>query len=120
MAMSRRKRLIFTAIAVALVGIITGLLPGCTPPASTSKQAFNEVIIRGRAFIPDPITVTAGTTVTWINQDAEDHSVDSEDGLFDGDLAPGDSFSSTFNEPGTYTYYCELHYDQGVHKVIVE
>jgi plastocyanin len=122
MAMSKRRRLIFTAIAVALVGIVTGLLPGCTPtPTPTPTQAANEVIIMGRAYVPDPIIVTAGTTVTWINQDAEEHSVSSEEGLFDGVLDEiGGSFSHTFNEPGTFIYRCVLHFEQGTHLVIVE
>ncbi len=106
--MTFRKRLIFTAIAVALVGIVTGLLPGCasTPtPTPTSTQAANEVIIRGRALLPDPITVTAGTTVTWTNEEFDVHTITSDDGLFNRDLALGDSFSYTFNEPGTFIYH---------------
>ena len=102
--MSKRKRLIFTAIAVALVGIVTGLLPGCAS-TSTPKQAANEVIIMGRAFKPNPITVTAGTTVTWTNQDPQSHVVTSDDGLFLFELALHDSFSYTFYEPGTFTYH---------------
>ena len=124
MAMSKRKRLIFTAIAVVLVGIITGLLPGCalTPsPASTPQQAANEVIIFGGAFIPDPITVTAGTTVTWTNQESEIHTVTSDDDLFDAELNFRDSFSYTFNEPGTFSYHCSYRYfDMFDYKVIVE
>ncbi len=27
----------------------------------------------------------------------------------DGDLSPGDSFSFTFDRPGTYTYFCSIH-----------
>jgi plastocyanin len=103
-AMGKRKRLIFTAIAVALLGIVTGLLPGCTP-TPTPTQAANEVIILGRAFIPMTITVTAGTTVTWTNQDPQSHVVTSDDGLFFFELALHDSFSYTFTEPGTFTYY---------------
>ncbi len=96
MAMSKRKRLIFTAMAVALVGIVTGLLPGCaSTPSPTSTQAANEVIILGRAMIPGTITVTAGTMVTWTNMDSEDHIVASVtnvggelDGLFNVPLGP--------------------------------
>ncbi len=122
--MSERKRLIFTAMAITLVGIVTGLLPGCasTPsPASTPKQAANEVIIFGHAFNPDPLTVTASTTVTWTNQEFEPHTVTSDDLLFDTELVSGDSFSYTFNEPGTFSYHCDLHYfDMIDYRVIVE
>jgi plastocyanin len=108
MTMSKRKGIISTTIAVALVGIVAGLLPGCasTPtPTPTSTQAANEVIIRGRALLPDPITVTAGTTVTWTNEEFDVHTISSDDGLFNADLAPGMSFSYTFNGPGTFIYH---------------
>ncbi len=121
MAMSKRKRLIFTAIAVALVGIVTGLLPGCPAPASTPKPAANEVTVLGRAYSPNPITVTAGTTITWTNQDLTTHTITSYDELFFGELAYHDSFSYTFNEPGIFPYYCEYHfYDMFDGEVIVE
>jgi plastocyanin len=122
--MTFRTRVIFTAIAVALVGIVTGLLPGCTPsPTSTPTptQAFNEVTILGLAFSPMTITVTAGTTVTWTNQEPVTHVVTSDDDLFFQELELHDSFSYTFNEPGTFTYYCMRHYfDMYDAKVIVE
>ena len=132
MTMSKRKGIISTTIAVALVGIVAGLLPGCaSTPTPTSTQAANEVIILGRAMIPDPITVTAGTTVTWTNMDSEDHIVASVSntggelgGLFNvplGPLAgPPESFSYTFNEPGTFSYRCNFHEDMFGYKVIVE
>ncbi len=121
--MSKRKRHIFTAMAVALVGIITGLLPGCaSTPTPTPTQAANEVIIRGRALLPDPITVTAGTTVTWTNQGLDVRTITSDDGLFEADLALGESFSYTFNEPGIFIYHAiPLNADEMFDgKVIVE
>ncbi len=120
--MGKRKRLIFTAIAITLVGIVTGLLPGCaSTPSLTFTQAANEVIMTGRAYIPDPITVTVGTTVTWINEDPEAHSVTSDDDLFDADLSTGMSFNYTFTERGTFSYRCAIHYyEPGGYKVIVE
>ena len=125
MAMSKRRRLIFAVIIIALAGIVTGLLPGCaSTPSPASTQAANEVIILGRAFIPDTITVTAGTTVTWTNVDSEDHIVASNDGLFYVPLGPlsgpPESFSYTFNEPGIFNYRCQYHEDMFGYKVIVE
>ena len=108
MAMSKRRRLIFAVIIIALAGIVTGLLPGCastSTPTPTPTQAANEVIIRGRALLPDPITVTVGTTVTWTSEEFDVHTITSDDGLFDRDLALGGSFSYTFNEPGTFIYH---------------
>jgi amicyanin len=56
------------------------------------------------------IQVRAGTTVTWTNQDNVPHSVTFKNGMKDsGLLNQGQSFSYTFNTPGTYQYYCSVH-----------
>jgi len=54
--------------------------------------------------------VRAGTTVTWTNQDNVPHSITFKNGMKDsGLLYQGQSFSYTFNTPGTYQYYCSVH-----------
>jgi amicyanin len=54
--------------------------------------------------------VRAGTTVTWTNQDSVPHSITFKNGMKDsGLLYQGQSFSYTFNTPGTYQYYCSVH-----------
>jgi plastocyanin len=56
------------------------------------------------------IQVRTGTTVTWTNQDSAPHSVTFKNGMKDsGLLYQGQSFSYTFNTPGTYQYYCTVH-----------
>jgi plastocyanin len=70
----------------------------------------NEVWIQGMTFSPATITVTAGTTITWTNQDAVAHTVTSNTGLFNsGSISSNGSFSNTFNTAGTYPYYCSFH-----------
>lgn len=72
--------------------------------------AENEVNIFAYEFLPGNLEVTAGTTVTWINNDVIDHTVTASDGSFDsGTMLPGDSFSHTFDEPGTFEYLCSTH-----------
>jgi plastocyanin len=62
------------------------------------------------AYQPGDITVPAGATVTWVNKDTVLHSATADDGSFDtGLLDPGASASVTFDKPGTYVYYCEMH-----------
>ncbi|MGH8871215.1 MAG: cupredoxin domain-containing protein [Acidimicrobiia bacterium] len=63
------------------------------------------------AFSPDTLTVPVGTTVTWENTDASlPHTSNSDDGVWDsGTLNPGDDFSFTFDEAGTFTYVCRIH-----------
>jgi plastocyanin len=61
-------------------------------------------------FVPARLTVKAGTTVTWRNEDDIPHTVTSATRLFKSKaLDTADSFSFTFTEPGTYEYFCSLH-----------
>lgn len=73
-----------------------------------------EVRIDNFAFVDGTIEVEVGTTVTWVNGDATRHTVtsgadDAADGRFDGDIPAGGSFSVTFDEPGEYPYFCDIH-----------
>jgi plastocyanin len=69
------------------------------------------VDISGFAFSPGAVTIGVGDTVTWTNNDAVPHTATSVGSpvAFDGEMAPGESFSFTFLEAGTYDYICELH-----------
>jgi plastocyanin len=70
----------------------------------------NEVWIKGSAFGPSSITISAGTTITWTNKDAVVHTVTSDNGLFDsGNLTVNSTFSRQFTTPGTYPYHCTPH-----------
>uniref|UniRef100_UPI002589A9E7 cupredoxin domain-containing protein n=1 Tax=Thiomonas sp. TaxID=2047785 RepID=UPI002589A9E7 len=61
-------------------------------------------------FHPDSVTVAPGTTVTWTNDDAFGHTTTSDAKLWDsGVLAPGKSFSRTFDKPGSFPYHCAVH-----------
>ena len=80
---------------------------GSGPNCSQSSNCFN----------PDTITVAPGTTVEWQNNDKVSHTVtsgspsDNQTGtVFDSSLiAAGKDFSFTFNNPGTYNYFCQVH-----------
>ena len=62
------------------------------------------------SFSPTSLTVTAGTTVTWKNNDNTTHTATADDGSFDsGNIAPGASFSHTFSAAGTIAYHCSIH-----------
>ena len=84
--------------------------PG-TPSADTPTPASEvSVEIKDFAFNPATLTIAAGTTVTWTNNDTTAHTVTAADGSFDsGNLAPGDSFSFTFEDAGTFDYVCSYH-----------
>jgi plastocyanin len=77
--------------------------------------ATDEVVARNINFEPADIEVEAGTTVTWVNEDIVNHTVTSgpagdPDGMFDEPLqSDGDDVTVTFDEAGTFAYYCDLH-----------
>ncbi len=83
---------------------------------SSGKAAqTSTVAIKDFAFSPATITVKAGTTVTWTNQDSAAHTVTSESSSkesFDsGSMAKGKTFSHTFKTAGTFNYICTFHPD---------
>ncbi len=81
-------------------------------PAQLAATAPNSVTIDNFAFGPAAMTVAAGTKVTWTNRDDEPHTVVSADDprvFKSGALDTGDSFSFTFDRPGTYRYFCSIH-----------
>jgi plastocyanin len=68
------------------------------------------VTIKDYKFAPATVKIAAGSTVTWINRDADVHTVMSATGLFvSGALDTDDKFSYTFTKPGTYVIACSLH-----------
>ena len=90
------------------------LAPLLALSASGLAQAGGAEVIKISAknfmFSPATITVKAGSTVTWTNLDEEPHTVFSDAGLFrSGALDTKDSFSFTFDKPGTYHYLCTIH-----------
>jgi len=61
-------------------------------------------------YDPKMLTVKAGTTVTWINEDRVVHTVTARDrGFNSGNMQKGERWSFTFTEPGQYDYYCIPH-----------
>jgi len=79
-------------------------------PADEPAPASAAVNISDFAFAPNALEVTAGTTVTWTNNDGAAHTVTADDGSFDsGSIGTGGSFSVTFDAPGTYAYHCNIH-----------
>jgi plastocyanin len=70
--------------------------------------ASNMVTIKNFAFSPASLTIKAGTTVTWTNQDSASHTISSAS-FSSGNLATGDKFQFTFTNPGTYAYSCGIH-----------
>jgi predicted secreted protein with PEFG-CTERM motif len=67
-------------------------------------------------FIPSTVTIDVGGEVIWENADTMSHTITSGtaaeglDGHFDSSLVmSGSTFSHTFNEAGTFDYFCMVH-----------
>ena len=67
-------------------------------------------------FIPSMVTIDVGGEVTWENDDTAAHTITSgtpaggPDGHFDSSLVmAGSSFSHTFDEAGSFDYFCMVH-----------
>ncbi len=94
-----------------------------SPPASPATGKTIEIM--SSKFSPDTLTIGVGETVTWINKDSVSHwpasavhpthAVYPEAGGCMGSkfdackaLSPGESFSFTFNQKGTWGYHDHL------------
>ena len=89
-----------------------------SPSTPSSPTAVNVTIAQGAstlgasAFVPNPVTISAGTTVTWINTDtaSSSHDVAADNGSFDaGTMTNGARFSFTYQTRGTFPYHCLRH-----------
>ena len=84
-------------------------LAGCGGSDDGTPVATTEVAMaKSYRFDPSRITVDAGSTVTWRNDDNFTHTVQ-VDGQDDRKVERGESVSITFPKPGTYRYVCTLH-----------
>lgn len=107
---------------LTFVGLLAGACGG-------DNQVTAAVTVKGFIFSPNPLTIDSGTTVTWTNRDQILHTVTAgttsggddanKTGLFDAPLdGVGKTFTHTFDEPGTYDYFCDRHHSM-MGKVVV-
>lgn len=121
--------------AVALVGCASAAAPSPSPKASpTASPNPVAISIKGFAFTTKALEIVRGTTVTWTNEDPVPHTVttgvapptfpplpsgasptptpslSSGDGKVNsGRIESTRTFSFTFNEAGTFSYFCGIH-----------
>lgn len=63
-----------------------------------------------KAYSPSVIKISAGTTVTWTNDDQVIHTVTDLGNEFDsGFIQPDDTWEHTFDAKGNYYYFCSIH-----------
>jgi len=110
MQRSKAPELVVAGLAaVLLVGSVAGFANAMEDP-DDGPAVPGEVRIEGFAFGPDAVTVEVGATVTWTNHDGTTHTVTQNGALLDSpDLTTGDAYEVTFDEPGSYEYFCKFH-----------
>jgi LPXTG-motif cell wall-anchored protein len=98
------KRLLYLSILSMAAMLIS-------VPAASAQDDMT-VSIQDFFFDSGQLSVAPGTTVTWVNEGQAPHTTTADDGTWDsGTLQPGEDFSFTFDQPGTYTYHCSIHPD---------
>tara|TARA_B100000029_G_scaffold357792_1_gene350576 strand:+ start:54 stop:434 length:381 start_codon:yes stop_codon:yes gene_type:complete len=106
---------------------ITIMLTSLFLSMTLAAQAYATEIEMGSngnlVFNPSELTVAAGDTVTFVNNDLPPHNVvfvNGHDELSHPDLnfVKGDTVEITFDEPGEYEFQCEPHAGAGMKGVI--
>jgi plastocyanin len=93
------KRALLLLIAVLAVA-------GVASAASAQKTATTTVSITQTGFTPEDVRIQPGDTVTWKNNDTQQHQIVSDTGLFRSPaLAPGQTYSRRFDVESSYSYH---------------
>ena len=88
---------------------VAGLSESSAPPAAAGAEVL-DIAIADNSFTPATITVPVGTTLVWTHGGERQHTVTAESGEFNsGILEQNAIFEHTFDQPGVYPYYCEIH-----------
>ena len=77
-------------------------------------EEFHVDAVSKSVYTPAMLNIQLGDTVIWTNVDSEVHTVSSANVTSDGGvyfhetLLPGETYSVTFDTPGTYFYSCMI------------
>jgi plastocyanin len=107
------RTLVLSLVAAFAVGGIALAAPDPTPSgASPSSPPTPAAVVHMKnfAFGPDSVTILAGQSVRFLEDDDTPHTVTATDKSFDsGNLNKGDKWERTFTTAGTYAYFCAYH-----------
>jgi plastocyanin len=81
---------------------------GLPPKQTTQVAGATTVQIVDERFEPNNILIKTGQTVTWVNQDDDQHTASGR-GMDTGVIDPGAEGSVTFLVPGEFDYACNFH-----------
>src|SRR5471030_2842414 len=95
--------------ALSILALAAGLGPSVARAAAPANAAVTVHIVNF-AFKPDHLTIPAGTTVTFVNDDNEPHTVTAVNKSFDSEgLDLHQLWKHAFAKPGTIAYFCQMH-----------
>jgi len=105
-------------LAIAIIALVAG---GTVVLVDSGARAADTRVSAGTSsdplkFLPKDIVVPIGTTVIWTNESSLPHDVSAENGAFDsrGTFDQGKEYRFTFNQAGTFPYFCTPHRDAGM------
>lgn len=80
-----------------------------TPTTAATGSSDSTVVVQNYTF--PAVSTTAGTTLTLVDKDDEQHTMTADDGSFKGgpfnNKAPGTLVAPS--KPGSYPFHCEIH-----------
>ncbi len=107
---------VFTLLIAAEVAAYRSLPGLFTISFDKGLSDYTEIVIKNNEFTrtdladSSTITIDAGQTVLWRNDDSVNHTATADDGSWGtGTIKPDGWFVRRFDEPGTYTYFCSYH-----------
>lgn len=130
-AIPRKLGLLLSAILLVVASFALSATPAAADTV-TVKMGTDKGLLQ---FEPATVTIKPGDTVKWTMNKVPPHNVVFDDTKIPGGdkalakklshekltFSPGESFDVTFNDPGTYSYYCQPHRGAGMAgKVVVE
>jgi plastocyanin len=79
---------------------------------SGATAKTHDVSIGASGFSPSSLTITAGDSIRWTNQDTSPHSATGDDhSWMSPTLTNGKSFARAFAAKGTVSYHCHIHHE---------
>lgn len=112
-------------VALAACGGVTSPGGGGGPVGDITVGNIFFRSVRNGTQNPAVDTIAAGSTITWAWNAAGSHSIRSTGtpAIFRNSVVmgnAGDTYSVTFNTPGTYTYDCSVHGSAMTGRIVVQ
>ena len=110
------RSIVFVLLALTTAACGSSNTPMTTPSNPSNPSGPSVTIVSGAqsmtttAYAPNPMTVSVGSTVTWVNHDSTSHTATANGGGFNtGTIPPGGRGTAQFNTAGTFAYHCSFH-----------